>query len=258
MNGQGVSGGATAQESTVVGPPSIISFKAKSRDIAEGTNTLLSWETYNASTVSISGVGQVALSGSTEVKPERSRTYVLTAYNDQGQTALQSLDLRVNKPMMGKSGKRYPKRSDVTNSLPPNQFRPKEVTKLEEKAPSGRMAAIGSSATGASTVELPKIISFTASSGLNREGNTSILTWKTDNATSVSITDLGQVALSGSADIRSGKTKIYVLTASNAQGQSTSKKISVNVAQPSTTQLRKRNQPSKPSETMRYRPTTQY
>jgi peptidoglycan-associated lipoprotein len=67
-------------------PPRIITFNAKPPEIGEGGVSILTWETYNASSVSISGLGQVPLSGSRTVSPKRSTTYELTAANAAGET----------------------------------------------------------------------------------------------------------------------------------------------------------------------------
>ena len=65
------------------GPPTVSSFTASPPFIDSGQGVTLSWQTSNATSVSISpGVGTVALSGNTSVSPTETTTYTLTATGD--------------------------------------------------------------------------------------------------------------------------------------------------------------------------------
>jgi hypothetical protein len=63
---------------------SIDSFNTDTNSIGAGQPVTLSWSTTNASSVSISGVGAVAASGSTIVYPSAATDYVLTAQGTGG------------------------------------------------------------------------------------------------------------------------------------------------------------------------------
>jgi uncharacterized repeat protein (TIGR01451 family) len=56
-----------------------VTFTASSYSIDEGDNTVLTWNTTNLDSVSISGINATTLSGSTTVEPSSDTTYVLTA-----------------------------------------------------------------------------------------------------------------------------------------------------------------------------------
>ncbi len=67
-----------------VQPPTLtcannVSFTASNSSIRRGDNTVLSWNTTNIDSVSISVINATALSGSTTVEPSSDTTYVLTA-----------------------------------------------------------------------------------------------------------------------------------------------------------------------------------
>lgn len=70
---------------TVVKPPMpTISLRAEPSAIDLGRNTTLRWEASNASTVTISGLGEVAATGQREVSPRVSTTYTATAIGEGG------------------------------------------------------------------------------------------------------------------------------------------------------------------------------
>jgi hypothetical protein len=67
----------------------------------------------------------------------------------------------------------------------------------------------------------PAILNFQANPSGIASGQSSTLTWQTQNADQVSITGVGAVALSGSAGVSPTQTTTYTLTASNKAGQVT-------------------------------------
>ena len=60
-------------------PAPSATLAASPNDLQAGQSTTLTWNTENASQISISGVGSVAAKGSTTIRPQSSTTYVLTA-----------------------------------------------------------------------------------------------------------------------------------------------------------------------------------
>jgi len=70
---------------TVVKPPMpTITLRAEPSAIDLGKNTMLRWQANNASTVTISGLGEVPSSGQREVSPRVSTTYTATAIGEGG------------------------------------------------------------------------------------------------------------------------------------------------------------------------------
>src|SRR5205807_4826826 len=68
------------------GNPQIIRFEGNPLTIQPGQQSTLSWTTSGATQVSISGVGTVALNGSTTVTPAQTTTYTLTASSADGRS----------------------------------------------------------------------------------------------------------------------------------------------------------------------------
>ncbi len=67
--------------------PQILRFFATPANITKGEVATLTWETQNATEVTISGVGTVAASGLTTVTPAETTTYTLTARNPYGEVS---------------------------------------------------------------------------------------------------------------------------------------------------------------------------
>lgn len=78
--------------------PTINEFSASPDKITEGASSVLSWNVTNAQKVEIDqGLGQVALIGSTSVKPSKTTIYTLTATNGS-QTEIKSCQITVEAP----------------------------------------------------------------------------------------------------------------------------------------------------------------
>ena len=78
-------------------PPPTATITANPASIMQGQSTTLTWQTTNASSVNITGVGAVQANGSTTVTPTQTTTYQLTASGAGGsQTA--STQVTVNAP----------------------------------------------------------------------------------------------------------------------------------------------------------------
>jgi peptidoglycan-associated lipoprotein len=74
------------------------SLELSRTDIQKGDSTVLSWNTSNASTVEIAGLGTVAASGNKTLSPSDSTTYLMTAKGPGGE-ADASARVTVNTPM---------------------------------------------------------------------------------------------------------------------------------------------------------------
>src|SRR3989344_5738545 len=77
--------------------PPTVTFSASKTTITRGESTTLRWSTSRATSVSISSIGSVSLSGSKAVKPSSTITYTLTARGSGG-TTKKSLTIRVTAP----------------------------------------------------------------------------------------------------------------------------------------------------------------
>ena len=91
-------GGAPGGASSPSGPPGIVIFRADPPSIGQGGETTLEWETYNASSITLSGLGPVSWKGNQKVKPKNQTTYVLTASNATGQTTTKEVTVYVTIP----------------------------------------------------------------------------------------------------------------------------------------------------------------
>lgn len=67
--------------------PRIISFNATPATITRGEASTLAWQTENAQTVTISGVGTVNANGASQVSPTETTTYTITATNQFGSSS---------------------------------------------------------------------------------------------------------------------------------------------------------------------------
>lgn len=144
--------------------PRILYFSASPMTIEAGRQSVLSWQTENAESVEISGIGPVAQNGNASVSPSATATYTLTARGRFGQSTAQVV-VAVNPPQ-------------------------RPVIRVFRATP----VEIGS-------------------------GESSTLLWQVENATEVSISALGPVSATGNKEVTPAETTTFVLTASNAAGE---------------------------------------
>jgi hypothetical protein len=139
------------------GAPRILRFAATPVEILPGEQASLVWEVVNASTVTITGIGNVSLTGTSAVSPADTTTYTITAVNQSGQ--------------------------------------------------------VSATATVV-VVKLAKILDFRATPGVTvKTGDTSTLSWQTENATEVVITGVGPVPVNGSIAVNPTSDIVYTLIA---------------------------------------------
>jgi len=77
---------ATAPDTTTMGPPPTATLTADPVAIDLGQSVVLNWRTTNATSVSIDGIGQVAVNGTQTVSPANSTNFHLVAKGDGGTT----------------------------------------------------------------------------------------------------------------------------------------------------------------------------
>ena len=189
-------------------------FKANPTTIQNpGDVSTLIWHTKNATSVSISDIGPVSLSGSAMVKPLRTTPYVLTATNENGKIT-RNFDVSVLSPSTS-----TPMPRPIPSDLPPPTPKPKPPTSPRPTSPSETTPLPQTPPKAPSTHKTepppppPKIVTFRAQPDSIPDGDPTKLIWETINAKSVSITDIGEVPLSGSKEVKPEKTTTYAITA---------------------------------------------
>jgi hypothetical protein len=148
---------------TPPGMPRILNFVATPQEIDPGEFSTLVWEVEEADTVTITDLGPVDLVGNSDVQPANTRTYTLTATNDQGSVS-----------------------AEVIVSVR------RQVRILEFKA-------------SKTTVQNP--------------GEPALLTWRTENATRVTLVNVGDVTADGSATVNPVGPTVYTLIAYGENSQ---------------------------------------
>jgi hypothetical protein len=233
---------------TVTNPPvTIQDFRANPTTITVGDSTTLAWTTQNATDVSISGIGPVRPNGSLTVSPTATTTYTLTAR--QGELVTESSVVVVVNPRMDRprvvsfganpvtiaEGETSRLSWNVENAdqvsittlgvvaIQGDQAVRPTVTTTYVLSASNRSGVTTAQVTVTVTprLERPRVISFAANPVTILEGETSRLSWNVENADSVSIAPIGNVALQGDQVVTPNATTTYVLSATNRSGVST-------------------------------------
>jgi hypothetical protein len=229
----------------VAAKPRILSFTGNPLQIAAGQTSTLGWQVVDADTVTITNVGNVALTATTPVSPPQTTTYVLTATG--GGTAVtaqvtitvsgQSVNLlscyaTPSNIMAGGSATLNYQSNNATSvtidqgvGAVPNSgsvtVTPTQTTiyTITATGPSGSTSC--SVSVNVTSGALPRIIRFSAVPSTIMTGQTSTLLWVVENATKVNISSLGDVSLGGTQDVSPAATTTYTLTATNAAGSAT-------------------------------------
>jgi phospholipase C len=229
----------------------VIAFAANSGTIVQGQSTMLSWKVTNAASFSISPAvssGALPLTGTANVSPTQTTTYVGTATDANGKTATSSVVVTV-----------VPQGSAPTISLSisPGVVSAGQTTNLTWTSTNATSVAIkpallgddvtsvalsgtaavsptasttftatatgagGTTATATATVNLLGV-TLVANPTQIGPGQTANLTWTSANATSVSIDQgIGAVGASGSQVVSPAATTIYTITATNGTATAT-------------------------------------
>jgi len=100
-------------------------------------------------------------------------------------------------------------------------------------AATGTSGTVNASVTvvvGGTTAGNPQIIRFEANPVSIAPGQSSVLSWTTTGATTVSISSVGSVTLNGSTTVSPAQTTTYTLTATSSDGHSVTAPVTVTVA----------------------------
>lgn len=241
-------------------PVRILFFIADPTTITTGQSSTLSWQVLNATTVTISGIGNVAAQGSAPVSPGTTTTYTLTATNNVN-TETATATIVVN-PLQTKLLYCYasptniiagesatlnwstsnadsvtiqPGIGNVAKSgntvVSPNTSTTYTITATGSNGQSTDSCNIAVTVTAG---QLPRIIRFSAVPPTINSGQTSTLLWVVENADTVNINQgVGNVSLGGTQDVSPAATTVYTLTATNKTGSVTAQAtVNVNVIPP--------------------------
>jgi hypothetical protein len=235
--------------------PQVLFFIANPSTIQAGQSSTLSWRVINATTVNISGIGNVQAQGSAPVSPTSTTSYTLTATNANGadtQTAtvvVSGSSVQLNfcyasptNIVLGESATLNWQATNATSVSINNgvgtvgasgtfAVTPTATTTYTFVAngPNGSSQSCSASVT-VTTGQVPRIIRFSAVPQTIVAGQSSTLLWVVENATTVSISNgIGNVSVGATQDVSPTTTTTYTLTATNPAGQVTSQ-VTVNVS----------------------------
>lgn len=221
----------------------ILFFNGSPMTVTAGQSSTLSWQTENADTVEISGVGTVAQSGTTVVTPTQNTSYTLTARNRFGETTAQ-VSISVRPAAMpnilrfsaapaeigaGESATLIWQVENATDvaisslgSVSPTGNSTVNPTQTTTYTLTARNASGEVNATATVTViQGVRIVSFTAAPSTSpRPGDPVTLSWVTENATEATIDGIGTVPTSGNIRVNPSVDTTYNLRAFGPRGQS--------------------------------------
>jgi hypothetical protein len=220
-------------------------FSVTPIQVEPGQPVSVLWEVEGADEVEITGLGKVALSGTSQTTVNETTTFTLTARNSAREvnesvtvTVLGSAPriLRFNgSPLTINAGQSSALTWEVVGanqvSIDPtvgNVGASGSATVSPTTTTTYTITATNGFGTVSSTITIevappgsPRILNFVASPQEVLPGEQSTLSWQVENADSVEITELGKVDLTGTSTVTPETTTSYVLTAKNAQGEVT-------------------------------------
>jgi hypothetical protein len=235
----------------------ILFFNANPTTIQTGQASQLSYRVLNATSVTISGIGNVnPANGNLPVSPTVTTTYVLTAKNDTSQESATATVTVMNPqaqiqactatPMNIMAGESatiiYATLNATTVTISPGVgnvgasgsivVTPAVTTNYVITASNATSNVTCNVTVAVTPGTAPRIIRFTANPLTIVKGATSTLVWQVENADTVTIVpNLNTVPLIGTQDVSPAQTTSYTLTATNKFGQATAQ-ATVTVTQP--------------------------
>ena len=240
-------------------PPPVCTISVNVSAILSGQSAVLSWSSSNATSASLSGFGNVGVNGSVQVTPNSSTTYVLTVFGPGGSANCQA-SIVVNTPppqlpqctlsanisavlsggsvtLTWTSSRATSASLDVAGSVPVNgSFTVNNITSsrtftLTVFGPSGTSATCQTSVT-VTPVQTP-VCTITPSLSVVQSGQSVVLSWTSQNATSAFLDVAGAVGTNGSFTVNNiTSTRTFTLTVTSANGTSATCQTSVTVTPP--------------------------
>ncbi|MEX2299321.1 MAG: OmpA family protein [Bryobacterales bacterium] len=219
-------------------------FNVTPSQVEPGASVTISWEVEGADTVEITELGPVNPSGTSQVAVTQTTTFTLTARNASREVS-ENLTVTVqgSAPRILRFNASPLTINEGQSSVISWETAGADQVTIDQIGSVGTSgsATVSPAATTAYTITatnafgsvsstlsidvvapgMPRILNFVASPQEVLPGEQSVLTWEVENATSVSITDLGTVDLAGTSTVTPEETRSYILTASNGQGEVT-------------------------------------
>lgn len=236
----------------------ILRYMASPEKIRPGQSSALCWDTLNATTIEIGGVGPVRSMGCVDVSPKETTAYPLVARNEFGEarSVVTVTVLPGARPVIvrftanpveiiagdtstlnwtteGADEVTITTLGKVDNSGGATVTPPATTTyTLTAKNRFGEATATAT----VSVVARVRIISFTASPNPVAPGDLTTISWVTENATAVTISGgIGPRPVNGSIPIRPTMTATYTLTATGPLNQQVTATLTVAVTAPPAT-----------------------
>ncbi len=208
-------------------PVQILFFTATPPQIQAGQSSTLAWNVLNADSITITQVGTVQASASASVSPTQTTTYTLTAKNSVntatatatvtvggGNTQVLFCYATPTNIMAGETATlNYSTQNADSVTITPQPGKVANsgsVTVSPTQTTTYTVTATGAGGTSTNSCSVvvtvaagtaPRIIQFSAIPGQINSGQSSNLLWLVENATTVSITTLGTVGLSGTQSV---------------------------------------------------------
>ncbi len=239
-NNGGISSDAT--KATIQCSPPTVSITADPTAIKPGDPCALIWTSENAQSVSIdNGIGAVAASGTISVNPQSTTTYTITATGACG-TQTQSVTVTVYQPptvsikatpnsiITGQTSiLSWSSTNAVTATIDNNIGAVPANSSLTVKPTTTTTYTIyatgpGGMVTASVTVTVlqPPHVTITSQPQTITEGDSSTLTWISDNADTAALDNgIGQVDVNGSLSVSPSDTGTYTITAQGPGGTAT-------------------------------------
>ena len=241
--------------------PSCDSFTASPSTIVPGGSSTLTWETTNATSVSLNnGIGQVSADGSVTVSPTTNTTYILTVTGTNGTVDCSvpvtvtttplapSCDSFTASPSTVVLGQSTVLRWETTNAQTVT------LTGVQDAVPADGsftftptvnttyvLSVVGVNGSTVKcevpvTVTSPQVftcpnnVDFSTTDSSIRRGESITLNWNVTGADSVSITGIGSVSSTGSRSFSPNSDTTYTLTATKAGYNTIDCPVRVNVS----------------------------
>ena len=248
----------------------VVTFTSAPATINPGDAAALTWNVTGANTVSIDhGIGSVQPSGNEQVKPQATTTYTLTASGAGGTTTAQvTVTVSAPPPPAAPTIQLTADKTAITSgdaailswtstnatsitvdngigtvAAPTGTFK---VTPTATTTYTATATGPGGTTTASVIITVtaptpPSITSFTASPTTMNKGDITTLSWKTANATSVTLSpaipaeDSQALPVTGSITDTPASTTTYTLTATGPGGASATAQVTVTVNIPAPT-----------------------